>query len=201
MSARAPAPGLRLILGSASPRRRDLLAQIGIVPDAVRPPEIDEAPLPGELPEPYVARMAEEKAAAVPMGPDELVLSADTTVFTGRRIFGKPADRAEADTILRHLSGRRHKVATAVAVRRGDDLWCKTVTTVVRMKPLSDAELTAYLDSDDWRGKAGAYAIQGPAARLIPWISGSYSAVVGLPLAETAQLLDAAGYRAGPAQD
>jgi septum formation protein len=139
-------------------------------------------------------RLAREKALAIPASDDEIVLSADTTVALGRRILGKPADAAEAAQFLYALSGRRHRVVTAVAVRRGDQLWERDVVTQVKMKSLSDAEVNAYLASDDWRGKAGGYAIQGPAGAFVPWINGSFSAVVGLPLAETAILLVAAGY-------
>ena len=185
---------MKLILGSGSPRRRELLAQIGVEADDIRPPDIDEDPRPNELPRPYCVRLAREKALAIPAGDGEIVLSADTTVALGRRILGKPADAAEAAQFLYALSGRRHRVVTAVAVRRGDQLWERDVVTQVKMKSLSDAEVNAYLASDDWRGKAGGYAIQGPAGAFVPWISGSFSAVVGLPLAETANLLVAAGY-------
>ncbi|MFD0858968.1 Maf family protein [Roseovarius aquimarinus] len=185
----------RLVLGSASPRRRDLLAQIGIVPDAIRAPEIDETPAKAELPRSYCIRMAREKAYALQAGADEIVLAADTTVALGRRILGKPADAAEAEAFLRALSGRRHSVITAVALRRGDRLWQRDVLTKVRMKRLSEAEIAAYLATGDWQGKAGGYGIQGPAAAFIPWIAGSHAAVVGLPLAETATLLAAAGWR------
>ena len=185
---------MKLILGSGSPRRRELLAQIGVEADDIRPPDIDEDPRPGELPRPYCVRLAREKALAIPASDDEIVLSADTTVALGRRILGKPADAAEAAEFLFALSGRRHRVVTAVAVRRGDLLWERDVVTQVKMKRLSDAEVNAYLASEDWRGKAGGYAIQGPAGAFVPWISGSFSAVVGLPLAETANLLVAAGY-------
>ena len=183
-----------LILGSGSPRRRELLAQLGIVADDVRPPDIDEDTLPRELPRPYCVRLAREKALAVPAGADDIVLSADTTVALGRRILGKPADAGEAAAFLYALSGRRHRVVTAIAVRRGERLWERDVVTQVKMKSLSDAEVNAYLASNDWQGKAGGYAIQGPAGAFIPWINGSFSAVVGLPMAETAQLLGAAGY-------
>lgn len=182
------------ILGSGSPRRLDLLAQIGVTPDAIRAPDIDETPHKGELPRPYCVRMAREKVAAVPAGPEDIVLCADTTVALGRRILGKPADADEARSFLRLLSGRRHRVVTAVAVARGGQIWQRDVLSQVRMKSLSEAEIAAYLASDDWRGKAGAYAIQGPAGAFVPWMSGSFSAVVGLPLAETASLLVAAGY-------
>ena len=185
---------MRLILGSGSPRRQELLAQIGVAADDVRPPDIDETPLKQELPRPYCARMAREKAQAVPAGPDDLVLCADTTVAMGRRILGKPADQAEAEAFLRALSGRRHRVITAVALKRGDRLWERDVVTTVQMKRLSDQELRGYLATGDWQGKAGGYGIQGPAGALIPWINGSFTGVVGLPLAETAALLQAAGY-------
>ncbi|MDX1780966.1 MAG: nucleoside triphosphate pyrophosphatase [Thalassovita sp.] len=185
---------MRLILGSGSPRRKELLAQIGVVADDIRPPDIDETPLKNELPRPYCARMAIEKVRAVPADPDDIVLCADTTVALGRRILGKPADAGEAAQFLLAMSGRRHKVITAVAVRRGDKVWEKDVVTTVRMKNLSDEELNAYLATNDWQGKAGGYGIQGPAGALIPWISGSFTAVVGLPLTETAALLQAAGY-------
>lgn len=185
---------MRLILGSASPRRRELLAQIGIVPDAVSPPEIDETPRKGELPRPYAARVAREKAMAVAGGAQDIILCADTTVALGRRILGKPRDAAEAAAFLVALSGRRHQVITAVAVRRGERLWTRESESAVKMKRLSDGELNAYLAGGEWQGKAGAYAIQGAAGAFIPWISGSFTGIVGLPLAETAALLAAAGY-------
>lgn len=185
---------MTLILGSGSPRRRELLAQIGVIADDIRAPDIDETPLRNELPRPYCTRMAYEKVLAVPAEPDDIVLCADTTVALGRRIMGKPQDLAEAENFLRLLSGRRHKVVTAVAVKRGEQLWQRDVLSNVKMKSLSDSEIAAYLKTNDWQGKAGGYAIQGPAGALIPWISGSFSAIVGLPLAETANLLTAAGY-------
>lgn len=184
---------MRLILGSASPRRLDLLAQIGLVPDDVRAPEIDETPKKAEAPRPYVARMAREKALALPLAEDEVVLCADTTVALGRRILGKAETAAEAAEFLWALSGRRHHVLTAVAVRSGARLWERVVDTVVRIKPLSDAEVNGYLASGEWQGKAGAYGIQGRFGACIPWLQGSFTGVVGLPLAETAQLLQAAG--------
>jgi septum formation protein len=185
--------GLRLILGSASPRRKELLAQLGLVPDDIRAPDIDETPLKGELPRPYCARMAREKVAAVAAGPDEVVLCADTTVALGRRILGKAENAGEAAEFLLKLSGRRHRVITAVAVRRGTRVWERVVETVVKVKSLSDSDLNSYLASDEWRGKAGAYGIQGRFGAFIPWLQGSFTGVVGLPVAETAQLLQAAG--------
>ncbi|KIN75850.1 septum formation protein Maf [Sulfitobacter mediterraneus] len=185
---------MTFILGSGSPRRKELLAQIGVVADDIRAPDIDETPAKGELPRPYCARMARQKAAAVPADADDIVLCADTTVALGRRILGKPDDAAEAEAFLRLMSGRRHKVITAVAVKRGDQIWERDVQSIVKMKSLSDTEIKAYLATGDWQGKAGGYGIQGPAGALIPWISGSFTAIVGLPLAETANLLIAAGY-------
>ena len=184
----------RLILGSASPRRLELLGQLGITPDAVLPPDIDEAPHKGELPRPYCARIALEKAVAVPGGGDDIILCADTTVALGRRILGKPHDAGQAAEFLLALGGRRHTVITAITVRRGDRIWTREVESAVKMKRLSDAELNAYLASNDWKGKAGGYGIQGMAGAFIPWISGSFSAIMGLPIAETAALLTAAGY-------
>ena len=194
MTTLSPDTTLKLILGSGSPRRLELLAQLGVTPTAIRPPDIDEDPRKGELPRDYVKRIAREKAAAVVAGDSEVVLCADTTVALGRRIMGKPADPGEAAQFLYALSGRRHKVITAVAVKRGDRIWLKDVQSTVAMKQLSDAEVNAYLASGDWQGKAGGYAIQGPAGAFIPWINGSYTGIVGLPLTETAGLLMAAGF-------
>lgn len=185
---------MRLVLGSASPRRRDLLGQLGVIPDRTAPADIDETPVRGELPRLYCMRMALEKVRAVAADDDELVLCADTTVALGRRVLGKPVDTGEAAAFLTALGGRRHRVITAVALRKGDRLWQRDVVTAVRMKRLSDNELNAYLASGEWRGKAGGYGIQGLAGAFIPWISGSFTGVVGLPLAETAALLGAAGY-------
>ena len=138
--------------------------------------------------------MAREKAQTVAATADEVVLCAETTVALGRRILGKPRDAGEAAQFLSRLSGRRHRVITAIAVKLGDQLWEREVVSAVKMKRLSDVELNSYLQSMDWQGKAGGYAIQGPAGAFIPWISGSYSAIMGLPVADTAQLLAAAGY-------
>lgn len=185
---------MRLILGSASPRRREILAQMGIVPDAILPPDIDETPAKGELPRPYAQRLAREKAMAVAAGDDDIVLCADTTVALGRRIMGKPADAGEAAAFLIALGGRRHRVVTAVAVRRGDKVWVRDSISEVRMKRLSDMEMNAYLAGGDWQGKAGGYGIQGAAGAFIPWISGSFTGIMGLPIAETAAMLVTAGY-------
>lgn len=185
---------MRLVLGSGSPRRKELLAQIGLTPDLILPPDIDETPHKGEAPRPYAMRLAREKALAVPAGPEDVVLCADTTVALGRRILGKPEDAGEAASFLTLLGGRRHVVITAVAVRRGARLVTRESVSAVKMKRLSDIELNAYLASGDWQGKAGGYGIQGMAGALIPWISGSYTGIMGLPVAETAALLAAVGY-------
>ncbi|MEL7465055.1 MAG: nucleoside triphosphate pyrophosphatase [Pseudomonadota bacterium] len=183
---------MRLILGSASPRRRELLAQIGVTPDEVRPADIDETPHKGELPRAYALRLAEEKARAIDA--DDLILTADTVVAVGRRILEKPVDEAEAVKFLLLLSGRRHRVITGVALRHGERVWTRRVESQVKFKRLSDDEISAYIRSGEWRGKAGGYAIQGIGAAFIPWMQGSYTAVVGLPLAEVAGLLQGAGY-------
>ena len=185
---------MRLILGSGSPRRKELLAGLGIVPDLILPPDINEDPARGELPRPYALRLAREKALAVPAGPDDVVLCADTTVALGRRILGKPADAGEAASFLVALGGRRHQVITGIAVRRGDRILTRESVSVVKMKRLSDDELNAYLASGEWQGKAGGYGIQGLAGAFIPWISGSFTGIMGLPVAETAALLTAIGY-------
>jgi len=139
-------------------------------------------------------RMATEKAAAVEAGADDLVLCADTTVAAGRRILGKPEDAAEAAQFLYLLSGRRHRVITAVALKLGERIWTRDVVNHVKFKRLSDADVSAYIRSGEWRGKAGGYAIQGLGGALVPWISGSFTGIVGLPLAETKGLLEGAGY-------
>ena len=185
---------MRLVLGSASPRRRDLLAQIGVVPDRIKAADIDETPVKGERPLAYAQRLASEKAMAIQSNADELVLSADTIVCCGLRILGKPQDAAQAIDYLKLLSGRRHRVITAIALKHGEQKWTRAVTTAVKMKNLSDKELSEYIRSNEWNGKAGGYAIQGIGGAFIPWISGSYSNVVGLPLSETANLLIGAGY-------
>ena len=186
-----------LVLASASPRRLELLQQIGIVPDAVDPAEIDEAPLPRELPPAHVLRLARAKAEAVrPRHPGAFILAADTVVACGRRILGKPDDERAARGFLTLLSGRRHRVyGGVVAIGPEGRSATRRVVSQVGFKRLSDAEIAAYLATGEWRGKAGAYAIQGRAAALVEWMSGSYSNVVGLPLYETAQMLTGLGYR------
>ena len=186
-----------LVLASASPRRLDLLRQIGLEPDRVDPADIDEIPRAGELPPAHAIRLAEEKARAVmPRHPGAYILAADTVVACGRRILPKPLDAASARACLKMLSGRRHRVYGGIALASPDErLTLRRVDSHVTFKRLSDAEIAAYLSSGEWRGKAGGYAIQGRAAALIRWVSGSYSNVVGLPLFETFQLLIGRGYR------
>ena len=167
---------------------------MGVVPDDIRPADIDETPTPGELPRPYCARVTREKAQAVPRASGEIVLAADTTVAVGRRILGKPQDRGEAAAFLTLLSGRRHRVITSVATLSDRGARQRDVVSAVRLARLSNTEIDAYLATGDWKGKAGAYAIQGPAAAFVPWISGSFSAIMGLPVYETGRLLAASGY-------
>ena len=185
--------GHGFILASASPRRRDLLAQIGLRPDAVRPADINEDPIPGELPGPHAARLAAEKALAVHT-PGRIVLAADTVVGVGRRILPKTEARDEAERCLRLLSGRAHRVFTGVCVIDAEGSARHRLSeTRLKMKRLSEVEIKAYLDSEEWRGKAGGYGIQGRAGVFIRHLSGSYTGVVGLPVAETATLLRASG--------
>jgi septum formation protein len=185
----------RLILASASPRRLDLLAQIGITPDAVDPAHVDETPLKGELPVQHAMRLAAEKAEAVAARhPGAAILSGDTVVAAGRRILPKAEDAATARACLKLLSGRRHRVLSAVTlVDAAGTARHRLSTSIVLFKPLHPREIDAYVDSGEWHGKAGGYAIQGKAAALIRWMSGSPSGVIGLPLFEARALLVAAG--------
>lgn len=180
-----------LILASASPRRVQLLAQLGIAPTAIIPADMDETPLPRELPLVYVERIATGKARTVANHHQgKTILAADTVVALGCRILPKAEDEATARACLRLLSGRRHRVLTSVCViDAAGMLRSKTTATVVKFAPLSPAQIEDYIASGEWRGKAGGYAIQGKAAAFIPFISGSHSNVVGLPLFETARLL------------
>lgn len=183
-----------LILASASPRRRELIARLGLVPDAVAPADIDETPHKGELPRDYAKRMAREKAEAASSS-EGYVLAGDTVVAAGRRILPKAEDEATARKCLELLSGRRHKVLSAIALRAPDGALRERVSeTVVLFKRLSAAEIDAYIASGEWDGKAGGYAIQGIAEGLIARIQGSHSGVVGLPLYETRALLKTAGF-------
>ncbi len=189
--------GPPLVLASASPRRLELLRQVGLMPDCIDPADIDETPRRGELPPAHAMRLAQEKARAViARHPGAYVLAADTVVACGRRILQKTEDEASARSCLEMLSGRRHRVHGGIALVSPDGcLVTRRVDSQVAFKRLSEAEIGAYLRTGEWQGKAGGYAIQGRAAALIRWVSGSYSNVVGLPLFETAQLLAGRGYR------
>ena len=186
----------KLILASASPRRLDLLAQIGIVPDEVRPADINEDPIEGELPKGHALRLAREKAIKVASdNPDSIILAADTVVGVGRRILPKTETIDEARKCLELMSGRGHRVYTGVAViKTNGELTSRVVETRLKMKRLSNDELAQYLDSGEWQGKAGGYGIQGRAGAFISHLLGSYTNVVGLPLFETRNLLTGAGY-------
>ncbi|HLG45788.1 MAG TPA: Maf family protein [Reyranella sp.] len=181
-----------LVLASASPRRLDLLRQIGLEPDAIDPANADETPRPRETPRAYALRIAAAKLAAVmPRHPRATVLAADSVVAVGRRILPKAETEAEARACLALLSGRRHRVLGGVAIGCRGKIRTRLVETAVRFKRLEKAEIEAYVQSGEWQGKAGGYAIQGRAASFVAFISGSYSNVVGLPLFETAALLKA----------
>lgn len=189
---------MKLVLASTSPRRRDLLARIGVVPERIAAPEIDEDPRPGELPRPYALRLAEEKARAVARDTDEIVLAGDTTIAVGRRILGKPTDEADLARMLRLLSGRRHHCLSAVClIDTTGRARTRISDTSVIFKRLSDAEIASYIAGGEGMGKAGGYAIQGHAEGFVRHLSGSHSGVVGLPLFETRGLLLAVGYPLG----
>ncbi|OYW00497.1 MAG: septum formation protein Maf [Acidiphilium sp. 37-64-53] len=185
-----------MILGSSSPRRRDLLAQIGIIPDAIVSPEIDETPLRDEAPRALAARLARAKLAAV-AHEGAFIIAADTVLGLGSRVLPKAETEAEARACLTRLAGRRHKVYSAVAIRAPDGrVVSRTVATVVSFARIEPAAIEDYLASGEWQGKAGGYAIQGRAAGFVDFLSGSYSGVVGLPLHETLNLLRGLGWRA-----
>ncbi len=188
-----------LVLASASPRRLDLLRQIGLIPGAVDPADIDETPLKGELPVLHAARLAAAKAAFVaPRHAGCFILGADTVVACGRRILPKAEDERTARRCLDLLSGRRHRVQGGLALQAPDGaVRSRVVTTVVTFKRLERSEIEAYIASGEWHGKAGGYAIQGRAAAFVRALGGSYSNVVGLPLFETAQMLKGAGLHVG----
>ncbi len=187
-----------LVLASSSPRRRDLLARLGVVPDRIAAPAIDEAPRPRELPRAYALRLAIEKAEAVDRAADEIVLAGDTTIALGRRIL-PPADSADVQrALLEKLSGRRHHCLSAVCVIAPDgQVRTRLSDTIVAFKPLSAQEIDAYIDCGEGLGKAGGYAIQGRAEAFVRFLSGSHSGVIGLPLFETRALLRAAGLPLG----
>jgi septum formation protein len=184
-----------LILASSSPRRRELLARLGVEPARIASPDIDETPRKGEVPRVYALRMAAQKAVAVPRASGEIVVAGDTTVAVGRRILQQATDADMQRGFLTLLSGRRHHVLSAVAVIDGDGrLWSGMSDSIVRFKRLSPEEIESYIESGEGLGKAGGYAIQGRAEALIDWMAGSHSGVVGLPLYETRSLLRASGY-------
>lgn len=186
---------MRLVLASSSPRRRDLLARIGVVPDRIASPDIDENPRKGEIARVYALRMAVEKANAVAREAAEIIVAGDTTVAVGRRILPQAADPDMQRGFLELLSGRRHHVWSAVCVIDANGRARSRISdSIVRFKRLSPAEIEAYITSGEGLGKAGGYAIQGRAEALIDWMAGSHSGVVGLPLYETRALLRASGY-------
>jgi septum formation protein len=187
-----------LVLASSSPRRRDLLARIGVAPYRISAPDINESPLKGELPRVYAMRMAIEKANAVERGAGEVILAGDTTVAVGRRILQQATDKATQRSFLELLSGRRHHVLSAVcAIDTEGKQRTRISNSIVRFKRLSNAEIEGYIVSEEGLGKAGGYAIQGRAEALIDYMAGSYSGVVGLPLFETRMLLLASSYPLG----
>ncbi len=186
----------QLVLASSSPRRIELLAQVGIRPDHIDPADIDETPLKAETPPLLARRLASSKAQAVAARhPRAAVIAADTVVSVGRRFLEKAADEAEAARFLKLLSGRNHRVHTGVAVIRDGRLSVRVNETRVSFKPLSDHEIAAYVATGDWRGKAGGYGIQGPAGAFVQRIVGSHSSVMGLPVHEAVQLLTGVGWR------
>lgn len=189
---------MRLVLASTSPRRRDLLARIGVVPDRVAAPDIDENPLKAELPRTYALRLAEAKARAVARAEDEIVVAGDTTIALGRRIL-PPAETQDVQReLLTALSGRRHHCLSAVCLIGLDGrARVRLSDTVVAFKRLSEAEIDRYIACGEGLGKAGGYAIQGRAEAFVRFISGTYSGVVGLPLYDTRALLETAGYDLG----
>ncbi|MEM7652720.1 MAG: Maf family nucleotide pyrophosphatase [Pseudomonadota bacterium] len=189
--------GPLLILASASPRRVDLLKQVGVVPDRIHPADTDETPKPHELPVALAERLARAKAEAVARAfPSDIVLAADTVVACGRRALPKAETADDARACLELLSGRRHRVHSAIAIVAPDGTnTARVVTTRVGFARLTHQDVTTYIHSGEWQGKAGGYAIQGIAARYIRWMEGSYSNVVGLPLFETTNLLKGVGYR------
>ena len=186
---------MRLVLASSSPRRRELLGRLGVKPDRIISPDIDETPHRGELPRDYVMRMAEEKAAAIARETDEILLAGDTTVAVGRRILGQAVDESEQRRFLELLSGRRHHVLSSVCIiDREGTARTRLSDSIVKFKRFHPQEIDAYVASGEGEGKAGGYAIQGQAEALVLKISGSHSGIMGLPLYETRNLLIASGY-------
>ena len=193
-----PKPAPKLVLASASPRRLELLKQIGLVPAAIDPAEIDETPLEAETARRLALRLARAKAQVCAIRhPDAFVLAADTVVTVGRRLLGKPADAAEARRMLTLLSGRAHRVLTAVAAQApGGRTGARLSETRVQFKRLTEPEIAAYVAAGEWAGKAGGYGVQGRAGAFVAALNGSYTGVVGLPLYETRALLTGLGYPA-----
>ena len=188
---------IKLILASSSPQRKKLLETIGISPDEIVPANIDETPLKREKPKDFAIRMAREKAFSVAKeNLNNFILSGDTIVTTGQRIIGKPSSKNEAKQFLKLLSGRRHRVLSAFTLIKPDySEVTKVVVSRVKFSRLSDKELNEYLDTNEWQGKAGGYAIQGRASAFVPWISGSYTGVMGFPMNEIKNLLKSSGWK------
>mgnify|MGYP001441453903 FL=1 len=188
---------IKLILASSSPQRKKLLETIGITPDDIVPANIDETPKKNEKPKDFALRMSKEKGLSVAKNNlNSFILSGDTIVAAGRRIIGKPSSKNEAEKILKLLSGRRHRVLSAFTLIKPD---CSEITKVVvskvKFSRLSDKEISEYLDTNEWQGKAGGYAIQGRASAFVPWISGSYTGVMGFPMNEIKNVLESSGWK------
>ena len=188
---------IKFILASSSPQRKKLLETIGITPDDIVPANIDETPKKNEKPKDFALRMSKEKALSVAKNNlNSFILSGDTIVAAGRRIIGKPSSKNEAEKILKLLSGRRHRVLSAFTLIKPD---CSEITKVVvsrvKFSRLSDKEINEYLGTNEWQGKAGGYAIQGRASAFVPWISGSYTGVMGFPMNEIKNVLESSGWK------
>jgi len=188
---------IKFILASSSPQRKKLLETIGITPDDIVPANIDETPKKNEKPKDFVLRMSKEKGFSVAKNNlNSFILSGDTIVSAGRRIIGKPSSKNEAEKILKLLSGRRHRVLSAFTLIKPD---CSEITKVVvsrvKFSRLSDKEINEYLDTNEWQGKAGGYAIQGRASAFVPWLSGSYTGVMGFPMNEIKNVLESSGWK------
>ena len=188
---------IKLILASSSPQRKKLLETIGIIPDDIVPANIDETPKKNEKPKDFALRMSKEKGLSVAKNNlNSFILSGDTIVAAGRRIIGKPSSKNEAEQILKLLSGRRHRVLSAFTLIKPD---CSEITKVVvskvKFSRLSDKEINEYLDTNEWQGKAGGYAIQGRASAFVPWISGSYTGIMGFPMNEIKNVLESSGWK------
>ena len=188
---------IKLILASSSPQRKKLLETIGITPDDIVPANIDETPKKNEKPKDFALRMSKEKALSVAKNNlNSFILSGDTIVAAGRRIIGKPSSKNEAEQILKLLSGRRHRVLSAFTLIKPDSSEItKVVISKVKFSRLSDKEINEYLDTNEWQGKAGGYAIQGRASAFVPWISGSYTGIMGFPMNEIKNVLESSGWK------